>query len=99
MTRGAQVSYHDPYVSRFHVGGDVFHRRQVDLVSQPLTEASLKSADCVIIVTGHRAIDYAFVVRNARAVVDCCNVTDGVDGDLSRVIRLGNGVKNRASYT
>ncbi|MCL5994645.1 MAG: nucleotide sugar dehydrogenase [Chloroflexi bacterium] len=94
LNRGATVTYHDPYVSRFHLGGDVFHREKLDMISQPLTEASVKSADCVIIVTGHRAIDYTFIVRNARAVVDSCNATDGIAGDTSRVIRLGNGVKN-----
>ena len=93
LSRGAQVSYHDPYVARFNMGGDVFHREKVSLISQPITEKGLKTADCVIVVTGHHAIDYSFIVRNARAVVDCCNATAGVEGDLSRVIRLGDGVK------
>lgn len=95
LSRGAQVSYHDPYVARFYVGGDVFHREKVSLISQPITEKALNTADCVIIVTGHHAIDYSFIVRNARAVVDCCNATAGVEGDLSRVIRLGDGVKTQ----
>ena len=93
MSRGSRVTYHDPYVSRFYIGGDVFHRERVSLISQPLTENSLKSADCVIIVTGHRAVDYSFVARNARAVVDCCNATVNAGGDPSRVVRLGDGVR------
>jgi UDP-N-acetyl-D-glucosamine dehydrogenase len=92
MKREASVTYHDPYVSRFHVGGDVFHREPLSLISQPLTEASIKAADCVIIVTGHRALDYNFVVKNARSIVDCCNATEGVQADCSRVVRLGVGV-------
>ena len=57
LKRGAKVNYHDPYVPRFHVGGNVFHKETVTLLSQPLTEASLREAQCVIIVTGHHVID------------------------------------------
>jgi UDP-N-acetyl-D-glucosamine dehydrogenase len=95
LSRGASVTYHDPYVARFGVGGDVFHREKLSLITQPITEASLKSADCVVIVTGHHTIDYSFIVKNARAVVDCCNATAGVEGDLSRVILLGDGTRVR----
>jgi UDP-N-acetyl-D-glucosamine dehydrogenase len=93
LKHGAHVTYHDPYVSRFNVGGDVFRREKLSFVSQPLTEAALKAADCAIIVTGHKTIDYSFVAHNARAVVDCCNATSGVDGSLPNVIRLGDGTR------
>ncbi|MCS7059976.1 MAG: nucleotide sugar dehydrogenase [Anaerolineae bacterium] len=93
MNRGAHVTYHDPYVPRFQVGGDVFHRTVKSLVSQPLTEANLKAADCVIIATGHRSIDYGYVVRHAKAVVDCCNATASVKEERSKIIRLGSGVR------
>jgi UDP-N-acetyl-D-glucosamine dehydrogenase len=91
MSRGAEVMYHDPYVARFHIGGDVFKKETTSLVSQPLTENLVKTVDCIIIVTGHRSIDYSFIVKNARAVVDCCNATDGIPEHKSKVIRLGNG--------
>ena len=91
LKRGAKVNYHDPYVPTFHVGGSVFLKDAITLKSQPLTEASLLKTDCVIIVTGHRVVDYRFVVRTAGAVVDCCNATDGVDGAKRNVIRLGAG--------
>lgn len=93
LNRGAKVSYHDPYVPRFSVGGDVFHRKVESLISQPLTEASLKAADCVVIATGHRSIDYAHVVRHARAVVDCCNATASVREGRSKIVRLGSGAQ------
>ncbi len=91
--RGATVSYHDPYVSRFRIGGDVFKREVSEYISQPLTEAALGNADCVIIVTGHRSIDYSFVVRHSHAVVDCCNATDGLSANPRKVIRLGDGTR------
>ncbi len=89
LKRGATVRYHDPYVPCFRVGGDAFMRQPVELFSQPLTESLVRDSDCVVIVTGHRVVDYTFVVRNARAVVDCMNATEGVTGDKHHIIRLG----------
>jgi len=65
--KGADVRYHDPYVPAVHArewGG------QRDLASMPLTPESLAAADCTVILTDHRAIDYAAVVRHAPLVVD-----------------------------
>ncbi len=89
--RGAKVSYHDPYVSRFAIGGDVFFKEHRDLISQPLTEAMLEKSDCVILVTGHRAIDYTYVVQHARSIVDTCNATEFVRKGREKITRLGTG--------
>ncbi len=59
LARGAEVRYHDPYIPRFTVGGDVFYRPNCTLESVPLTDEELASADCVVIVTGHHSVDYA----------------------------------------
>ncbi len=89
LTQGAQVHYHDPYVPRFRIGGNVFCQPNATLESVPLTDAELAKADCVVIVTGHRRLDYRRVVEKARLVVDCCNATKGVAGAPDQVIRLG----------
>jgi UDP-N-acetyl-D-glucosamine dehydrogenase len=91
LKRNAKVTYHDPYVPRFHVGGNVFLKETVTLLSQPLTDAILKEADCVIIVTGHHAIDYDFVTKTASTIVDCCDATAAVSS-RKHVMRLGAGV-------
>jgi UDP-N-acetyl-D-glucosamine dehydrogenase len=91
LQRGARVNYHDPYVARFEVGGNVFHPRRVTLLSRPLSVAQLGKTQCAVIVTGHRAVDYGHVVRTVPSVVDCCNATSGVD-KRSNVVRLGTGV-------
>jgi UDP-N-acetyl-D-glucosamine dehydrogenase len=90
LQRGARVNYHDPYVPRFEVGGNVFHPRRVTLLSRPLSVAQLGKTQCAVIVTGHRAVDYGHVVRTVPSVVDCCNATSGVD-QRSSVVRLGTG--------
>ena len=97
LTRGACVRYHDPYVPRFQVGDDVFHREAVVLESVPLTEEEIGAADCVLIVTGHRSLDYTLVVQHANLVVDTCNATGGVSARLDpsnielrdKIVRLG----------
>jgi UDP-N-acetyl-D-glucosamine dehydrogenase len=96
LGRGAHVRYHDPYVPRFHVGDDVFHREPVWLDSVPLTEAEITDADCVVIVTGHRSLDYDRVAERADLVVDTCNATavlsdrqDPSGAGRRKIVRLG----------
>jgi len=89
LTRGAQVAYHDPHVPRFQVGGDVFHREPVVLESIPLTDEELASADCIIIVTNHRSLDYEQVVQRANLIVDTRNATAGISDPKKKIVRLG----------
>jgi UDP-N-acetyl-D-glucosamine dehydrogenase len=49
--------------------------------SVPLTADNLKSADCVIITTAHRNIDFDLVVASSRAIFDTRNVLKGRSGD------------------
>lgn len=71
--KGAQVVYHDPYVPEVRDNGRV--RQGVEL-----SEQELALADCVVIITDHRTLDYADVVRCAKLVVDTRNATRGVAG-------------------
>lgn len=89
LKEGVEVSYHDPYVPHFHVGGDVFLREAVHLDSAPLTPGILEQADCVLIVTGHASIDYGWVVEHAQLVVDTVNATRQVHDGRAKVILLG----------
>ena len=77
------MSYHDPYVSslagRDWPGG-------TDLTSTPLTPAILATADCVVIISDHRAFDYEAIARQARLVVDSRNA---IKTAHSHVFKLG----------
>jgi len=88
LTRGAEVSYNDPYVPRFKVGRDVFYRDEVILESVDLTEKRLSASDCVVIVAGHDCYDYEWIVRHAPLVVDTVNATKGVS-KRDKVLRIG----------
>jgi UDP-N-acetyl-D-glucosamine dehydrogenase len=74
--RGAQITYHDPYVQSL---------RQFDLVSDDLHTA-LDMADVAVIVTAHPGIDYEHVCRSVPQVVDLRGVTRGIAaGNLIRL--------------
>ncbi len=90
LSRGAAVRYHDPYIPSFRVGGDVFYPEPVVLESVELTEGEL-AADCVVVVTNHRCLDYEWVVKQADIVVDTRNVTGGISDPTLRekIVRLG----------
>jgi UDP-N-acetyl-D-glucosamine dehydrogenase len=76
----ADVSYHDPYVPEVR-------EEAYSLSSVELSDATLASADCVVIVTNHKVIDYERVVNQAKLVVDTRNATAGLKGK-ARVVKL-----------
>jgi UDP-N-acetyl-D-glucosamine dehydrogenase len=78
--RGAEVSYHDPFVAELRAEG-IADR------SVPLDAERIAGADCVVIVTDHAGVDYAAVVAGARLVMDCRNATRGLSGP-ARVVGL-----------
>jgi UDP-N-acetyl-D-glucosamine dehydrogenase len=47
------------------------------MLSSPLTLESLKASDATVIVANHRSLDYEFIVRNARLIIDTRNATAG----------------------
>ncbi len=97
LKRGAEVRYHDPYVPRYRVGRDVFHREECWLESVDLSDEVLAAADCVVIVADHRAVDYGRVVRQARLVMDTRNATQGLSSPKgARVIRVGAPLPRQA---
>jgi len=72
--RGARVEYHDPYIPEFKTD-------HLNMKSVPLSADNLKAADCVIVTTAHKSIDYDFVVKSSRAIFDTRNVLKGRPGD------------------
>ncbi len=80
---GAKVDYHDPHVPTF----PRMRKYAIDLTSQPLTAATLRARDCVIIVTDHEAIDWALVAREAVLVVDTRNALSRVTEVRAQVVK------------
>lgn len=73
LHKGAEVSYHDPFVSEMTLDG------RGSLASVTLTDAALSDCDCAVIITDHSAVDYSRVVRLAPLVIDTRNVTRKLD--------------------
>lgn len=88
LKRGAQVSYSDPYVPHYRIGGDVFRTEELWLHNVDLSGEALAGADCVIIVSGHQIVDYAKVVNHAKLVIDPSNATQGLQGP-AHLVRVG----------
>jgi UDP-N-acetyl-D-glucosamine dehydrogenase len=80
--RGAKVSYHDPHVEKF----PEMRKYSIDLESVALTELEVAAADCVLIITDHKVVDYTVVGRVARLIVDTRDAMSGVNAS-GRVIK------------
>jgi UDP-N-acetyl-D-glucosamine dehydrogenase len=78
---GADVKYHDPYVSNFNHEG--WHMDSViDLMGE------IKRADAVIIITNHKNYDYTVILENAKLIVDTRNALGDLGKDNKKVVRL-----------
>jgi len=75
--RGGVVSYCDPHVPALNLEG-------LHLESAPLESAA--AADCVVIVTDHKAFDYKLLVEKAPLIVDTRNALKGVVS--AKIVRL-----------
>jgi UDP-N-acetyl-D-glucosamine dehydrogenase len=89
LNAGAVVTYNDPYVPRYRVGGNVFRREHVSFESASLTGDVLSEQDAVVIVSGHRVYDYAWIVQHAHLIVDTQNVTAHVSEQRDKIVRIG----------
>ena len=78
--KGGKVFYHDPYVPQLslHWRDDAEKNYPEMYDCQPLTTVLVESADCVVILADHTAIDYNWVVEHASIVVDTRNATQSV---------------------
>src|SRR5579875_3321422 len=75
---GANVTFSDPYVKKIRINDDV-------LEAQEMLPA-VESADCVVIVTDHRGVDYKSVVERGKLIVDTRNALKGFRS--SKIVRL-----------
>jgi UDP-N-acetyl-D-glucosamine dehydrogenase len=89
LQQGARVSYHDPLVDHFTVGGSFHLRVHHELHSVPLTPEVLRAADCVVVITRHASLDVDMLIEHSRVVVDNVNATGSSEATGARIVRLG----------
>jgi len=85
-SRGAKVSYNDPYVPSLRAR-KLRHYETFDLDSVDLEDRTIAEADCVLIATDHSAYDYDRIVRHARRVVDTRNATRSVRQSRNKIVK------------
>ena len=72
QARGAIVDYHDPHIPS---AKPMREHNLTHMKSVPLTPATLKKYDCVLVSTDHTRVDYDLVCQHAALVVDTRNAT------------------------
>jgi len=77
-SRGARVSYNDPYVAEVRLNGTTL--RSADLIP------AVRKAHVVAIVTDHSSYSYKEIVDAAKQVVDTRNATKGIRSD--KIVKL-----------
>ena len=76
----AKILYYDPYFPYVKVD-------DIDLKRAKFTKEVLASADCVVIVTDHSNIDYQFIAKNSKIVIDTRNALKDIK-NRSNIIRI-----------
>jgi len=83
QNKGADVSYHDPYIPHIHHEYDGW---EMDSVEDMM--GAVKESDAVIIVTDHKSYDYQAIVDAAKFVFDSRNALGKLAKDNPKVERL-----------
>ena len=76
--RGATVTFSDPYVPSIRI--------EEEMILATDAASAVPKADCVVIITDHKGIDYSQIVDAAKLVVDTRNALRGIKSD--KIIRL-----------
>jgi UDP-N-acetyl-D-glucosamine dehydrogenase len=77
-SRGARVSYNDPFVDELEWNGTRLRSREL--------MPAVREADVVVVVTDHTGYPYREIVDAARVVLDTRNATRGIQSD--KVIKI-----------
>jgi UDP-N-acetyl-D-glucosamine dehydrogenase len=83
VRKGANVTYHDPYVPTI---GAREWPIGTEMTSVPLSRQTLAAADCVVILTDHTSFDRDLIVEHARLIVDSRNA---IKSPAPHVFKLG----------
>jgi UDP-N-acetyl-D-glucosamine dehydrogenase len=74
---GATAIFHDPYIEKLTISGEVIERTGLD---EGLDKASL-----TVIVTDHSDYDWEQIVSKSKMVLDTRNATKGLKGNIVRL--------------
>jgi len=81
--KGAQVSYHDPYIPQIHHEHEGWKMETVKDVMR-----AVKESEAVVIVTNHKVYDYPAILAQAKFVFDSRNALGRLGKENEKVARL-----------
>jgi UDP-N-acetyl-D-glucosamine dehydrogenase len=81
QSKGADVSYHDPYIP-------CLRHDDWELASVKDLMEAVRDADCVAIITNHKAYDYPAILEAAKLIVDTRNALGKQGRNHPKVVRL-----------
>lgn len=79
--RGAEIHYHDPFVSECEIDGRLYKNTD-------LTDALLDATDIAVILTDHDGLDYPRILAHVPRVFDTRNATKGIELHGEKVTKL-----------
>jgi len=83
--RGAQVAYHDPHVPVVPQTRD--HAGRAGVSGVDLSSDTVGGFDCVLIATGHAAVDYTGLANAASLIVDTRNAMATVTTSRAELVK------------
>ena len=79
MELGAEVLLNDPHADHVRINQELCH-------TQPLED--VLDADCVVLLTDHKAYDYADIASQASLILDTRNAFKSVEAATAQIIKL-----------
>jgi len=79
QSMNVKVAYSDPLVPYLNLN-------KINLKSESLKQRNLGRFDCLVIATDHSGIDYRFLLKNSRLILDTRNVLEGITN--KKLVRL-----------
>lgn len=77
--KGAQVSYHDPYIP---VINKLRNYPTLNMQSVSLSKQTLADSDCVLLITDHGCFDYDFIREHSPLIIDTRNAYSGAQSKI-----------------
>ena len=81
--KGADVTYHDPYIPEIHHEAEGWKMNSIQDVM-----AGVRDADAVVIVTNHSTYDYPAILAQAKFIFDTRNALGKLKDTEEKVVRL-----------
>lgn len=81
--KGADVSYHDPYIPEIKPTREYPQLQGI----QSVDLSAAKDMDAVIIVTNHQDVDYEYLAQNCSLIVDTRNALNTIKSAKARIVK------------